>query len=281
MIVLSQITDTIKVKLDTAHSTLPLHLYSSWRDISTSIYTPGRTVINSNGTTDVIAVGEPASGIQRVVDYISIINEDTISQNVTCKFDANGTQYNLWSGPLAPGETVGYVEGEGWRVLTAQGIPTSVQAANSPISSQFNVVVMGADVINNNATANTIADVTNLSFGIVAGETYWFRFIIPYTSAATATGSRWSINGPAAPTLLHYRSNYTLTSTSDTSNSATAYDTPAASNATSLTVGNVALIEGIIKPSSNGTLIARFASEVLSSAITAKAGATVQWMRLA
>ena len=34
---------------------------------------------------------------------------------------------------------------------------------------------------------------------------------------------------------------------------------------------NVAVIEGTITPSANGTVIARFASEVLSSAITAKA----------
>lgn len=36
-----------------------------------------------------------------------------------------------------------------------------------------------------NASANTIADVTGLSFSVTggAGEIYWFNFIIPYTSA--------------------------------------------------------------------------------------------------
>jgi len=142
-------------------------------------------------------------------------------------------------------------------------------------------VILGADVTNNNASANTIADVTGLSFAVVSGGIYWFKFTIPYTSAATTTGSRWAINGPAAPTRLSYTSHYPLTATSETVNYADTYDTPAASNASSLTTGNVAIIEGIIVPSANGTVIARFASEVSSSAIVAKAGAVCFYQRLA
>lgn len=70
-----------------------------------------------------------------------------------------------------------------------------------------------------------------------------------------------------------------MTATTLTSNYATAYDIPAASNASSLTAGNVAWLAGIIKPSANGTVIARFASEVASSAIVAKAGALLKWYR--
>lgn len=132
-------------------------------------------------------------------------------------------------------------------------------------------VYLASPVTNNNAVANTIADVTGLSFAVTSGLRYKFRFYIQYTSAATTTGSRWTINGPAT-TELTYGSVYTLTATSQTTNFAVAYDIPAASNASSLTAGNVAVIEGIVKPSSNGTLTARFASEVAGSAIVALAG---------
>ena len=60
---------------------------------------------------------------------------------------------------------------------------------------------------------------------------------------------------------------------------ATAYAIPAASNASSLTAGNVAIIEGVITPSASGTMQVTHASEVISSAITAKAGSMCQWMR--
>lgn len=132
-------------------------------------------------------------------------------------------------------------------------------------------------VTNNNASANTIADVTGLSFSVVSGSIYWFKFIILYTSAATTTGSRWSISGPSSPTLLRYYSKYTLTATTETTNYLAAYDTPAAASATSLTTGNLAIIEGMIQPSGNGTVIARFASEVSGSAITALAGSFVMY----
>lgn len=142
-------------------------------------------------------------------------------------------------------------------------------------------VLLGSDVTNNNASANTIADVTGLSFAVVSGNTYSFKFVVNYTSAVTTTGSRWSVNGPTT-TFLSYRSNYALTTTTETPNNGlTAYDLPAASNASSAaTGGNIAVVEGIIKPSANGTVICRFASEVSSSAIVAKAGSYVEWHKL-
>ena len=125
------------------------------------------------------------------------------------------------------------------------------------------------DVANANAVANTIADVTGLSFNVVANTTYYFRFFIVYSAAATTTGSRWSINGPAT-TFMNYTSEYTLTATSITNNQGLAgYNVPAGASASSLTTGNICIIEGIIRPSANGTVTARFASEISASAITA------------
>ncbi|MBB5038273.1 hypothetical protein [Prosthecobacter dejongeii] len=135
------------------------------------------------------------------------------------------------------------------------------------------------DVINNNAVANTLANVTGLSFPVQAGKRYKFEFLIPYTAAATSTGSRWSINGPTN-NLLAYRSTYALTAASDTVNFASAYDLPAACNATSLAAGNVAIIAGVISATADGDVIARFASEISGSAITAKAGASVTFCEL-
>jgi hypothetical protein len=42
----------------------------------------------------------------------------------------------------------------------------------------------------------------------------------------------------------------------------------------------MAIIEGVIQPSADGTVIARFASEISSSAVVAKAGALLQWYRV-
>lgn len=150
-------------------------------------------------------------------------------------------------------------------------------------SEVINRIVLAANVINNDATPDTIADVTGLSFPVVAGSTYKFKFFIVYTSAATTTGSLWAINGPAAPTVLAMHSSYSLTNASLTQNEGiSTYDDPATSNASSSSGPNIAIMEGIIIPSVDGTVIARFASEVAASAITALGGVSyVEYQQIA
>jgi len=200
----------------------------------------------------------------------------TISFTGTLPIASGGT--NSTATPTAG--AVGYGTGTA-HAYTSAGTTGQVLMSNGSSAPGWKdsrtIVVLGSDVTNNNATANTIADVTGLSFSVTAGTTYRFEATINYTSAATTTGSRWSINGPASPTILSYTSNYTLTATSQTVNYSSTYDSPSASNATSLTTGNIAIIKGIIKPSANGTVTVRFASEVANSAIIAKAGSTLEW----
>jgi hypothetical protein len=81
-------------------------------------------------------------------------------------------------------------------------------------------------------------------------------------------------------TSLNGSSRYTIDATSETVNYFTAHQIPAAANATSLTVGNVATLRGFIKPSASGTFAIQFASEVNASAITALAGATLMIRRV-
>lgn len=285
MLVQSAITHKLVVVLASAHTTSALHVITTFRDITTSAYTPGVQVASTNGTSDVTITDAPLALTQRVTDTVSVMNRDTVSHTVTIKLETSiGTQHVLCRCVLAANERLEYSDGQGFRVLDANGVPkhSSVNVSATTVGS-LNTVVLGSDVTNNNGTANTIQDVTGLSFACVAGERYWFKAIIHYTAAATTTGSRWSINGPASPTELRYRSEYSLTATTRTLNDGlSAYDAPAASNATSAATGsNIAIIEGFITPSSNGTFIVRFASEVLSSAIVAKAGSVLQWQRVA
>jgi len=53
----------------------------------------------------------------RVIDFISIYNNDTDDRQVTIKLDANGTEYILWKDVLSPGDTVRYIEGAGFNVF--------------------------------------------------------------------------------------------------------------------------------------------------------------------
>lgn len=290
MIVLDTTNDRLQIVLAGVVTTNQLDCYAAWRDITTTTYVPGKLAPATNNTTDVDLVPAPASSTQRVVDYLSVFNRDTAAATVTIKHDLSATERILWKGLLLPNEKLEYVDGEGFRVFSDAGVPKAVQVPVGAVytANLLNTSVLGSDVVNNNGVANTIADVTGLSFDVVAGETYWFSFNIWYTAAATATGSRWSISGPSSPTALAFTVRAPLIATVHSTDAvsethATAYDNPTTANASSpnnaAAGGHLAMIEGFITPSANGTVIARFASEVASSAITAKAGSFVQWMR--
>ena len=59
MICLTEITDKIQVVLGGAITANQLQCAAFWRDVTTTLYTPGRTLINTNNTTDVDLVGSP------------------------------------------------------------------------------------------------------------------------------------------------------------------------------------------------------------------------------
>ena len=283
MIILSETTDNLEVVLGGSVTTNQLRCMTSWRDRTSTTFIAGRTVTNTNNTTDVNLAAAPAASTQRVIDFISIYNEDTVNAVVTVKLDANGTQYTLCKVTLATTERLQYQEGVGFQVFASTGaLKQSINQGANASTSGLTAVVLGSDVTNNNAVANTIADVTGLNFSVTAAKWYYFKAVIYYTAAATATGSRWGVScnaGTAAQ--LSFTSEYSLTSTTTTRNAnVQGFDLPAGANATSAsTTNNMAVLEGYFQPTATGTFTIRFASEVANSAIIAKTGSVLYYQQ--
>lgn len=117
LIVLSQTTDKIQVVLSGAVATSEAQCVASWRDITSApSYVAGRSLANTNGTTDVDLIAAPAAATQRIIDHISIYNADTAAIGATFKFDASGADYVLWSGIIAPAEMLIYSDSTGWKL---------------------------------------------------------------------------------------------------------------------------------------------------------------------
>ena len=115
MLILPNTTDAIEAILTDAPATNNVEVVASWRDITSSAFTPGRTVITVDEAGSDIVPG-PAASTQRVVDEINIFNPDTQSHEVTVKYDANGTEYILWRDVLESGQKLTYLDGAGWIV---------------------------------------------------------------------------------------------------------------------------------------------------------------------
>jgi len=278
VLLLASTSDLLRV-ITSAAITQDVH--ASWVDVSGSAVTPGRTnTLITTATTTTVVAG-PASSTYRTVKTLTIRNRHASTSGDVTVIHSDGTNIpELVKVTLLAGDALHYDEHNGWTVRDLFGrIKRREDSLIDAASPDFSTVVLASDVTSN-ASANVISDVTGLSVAVTSGNTYWFRFFIMYTSAATATGSRWSINGPTN-TLLIYKSEYSLTTTTRTINEGlSTYDVPAASNATSAaTTSNIAWIEGFITPSANGTLIARFASET-TSAVVAKAGSILHYQQV-
>ena len=241
-------------------------LAESWTlDISRKVY-EGRINYATDKLNELLKIADPAGE-----------NTDTGRLSLMAEFAWRETDSVAWG---ERSHTVEFLlHNNVWRgTETIPGAPASAEGSVLLLLTPVTVAIT-SNVINSHATANTLLDVTGLKFPVLSGRRYAFKFVIPYNAAASTTGSRWSINGPAL-NQLHYTSRYTLNSTNETVNFASAYNQPTAANLSSLTFGNLAVIEGTLTAADNGEVIARFASEIANSAITALAGAHVTYMML-
>lgn len=282
MILLASTSDLLKLVTSAASAT---DVQVSAMDMNPSdanrptAYRKNTAVTTATTTT----VGEsPTSGVLRAVKSVAIRNKGASTQTVQVLHTDGTTEVELYHAVLAPDSALMFHEQAGWWVVDAFGRQALVNVSNSGVSiaGADSVVVLGADITNDNATANTLQDVTGLSFPVLANKMFWFEFVIAFTAAATTTGSRWTISGPASPVKLGYISEYSLSNSTMTRNTLHDYDTPAGSSASSRTTNNFCLIAGIIETPTDGNVIARFASEISASAIVAKASSFVRYRQI-
>jgi hypothetical protein len=283
MILLTSTSDLLRVVTSAA---VALDAHATFVDLSGATVTPGRTNTAISTATTTTVVASPAASTSRTVKTLLLRNKGASPQTVTVTHTDGTTAVELIRATLQANEAMHYHEGAGFWIADSEGRQKTNGAIGSAFAATntFNLVVLASDQTNNNATANTAQDVTGLSFAVTSGETYWFRFVIDYTAAAGTTGAAFMLNGPTT-TKLSYRSSVALVAATGTDGESTtfaaAYDTPATAVATTATTaGNIATIEGFIQPSANGTVIARFRSEISSSAIVARAGSILQWVRV-
>lgn len=280
MILLVGASDVLRVVTSSAAN---VDIVAGFADHADGVVTPGNQASTVASASTTVIIGAAGADKQRTVRFLSIRNRHATTANtITMQLFNGSVAYEVYKVTLAAGESLLYDESNGWQYLSAQGLPKTSQSQGSSaaVVQVANVVVLASDVVNNNAAANSIQDVTGLSFPVVSGGKYWFEFFIDYTSAATTTGSRWTIDGPAFSRLA-YSSNYSLNASSNTLNNAVVYGIPAAPIGSSANIaGNVAYITGFVTPAVDGNIIARFASEIAGSAITAKAGSVCRWMQV-
>jgi hypothetical protein len=129
-----------------------------------------------------------------------------------------------------------------------------------------------------NVTASTtIQSATGLDFTLAAGTTYTFEYFILFQSAATNTGIRLAVDGPASPSIISYSANIPVAADGTGGMYAgwgTTWDDTV--NGTGVQTANttyVARIHGVVQTNAaGGTLRPRFRTETNGTNVTIKTG---------
>lgn len=143
-----------------------------------------------------------------------------------------------------------------------------------------NLAVLGSDIAS--AAVLTFANITGLSFPVVSGTNYRFYALILYTTSAATIGLRVSLTGPAM-THLAYTTHTGITAVGSAAAEFQNYqfvqDAGTISSASlSTTQGNLLVLEGICRPSANGTVQLRFAPETATAnGVIIEAGSSLEW----
>lgn len=174
-------------------------------------------------------------------------------------FDTTLRRMFVGDGSTVGGVAVGVDGAQG-----IQGNPGAGFAANVKLTADLTPV-----------TATALDDAAGLSFALTANRYYSFEFLIRFQTAATTTGAQFAINAPAN-TYLVYQVATALTAAAagaPTFRTARAVNVGTASaSVDAINADLLATIKGIVRPTANGTLIVRQATEIAASAMTIKSG---------
>ena len=128
-------------------------------------------------------------------------------------------------------------------------------------------------------TSYAALDAEAFGFYGFADQVYQFHAEVVYDADGATEGAAFSVTAGAAPTAVHFISEYNTDATTVVRTACVAIDTPDHGSA-SVDGLNVAVVYGVIQPSANGWIEVSGIAENASK-ITAKGGlSTLSWKRI-
>lgn len=206
MLVLASTNDKLQIVLGGAVTTNQLQTYAAFRDITTTAYTPGQQAATSNSTTDADIVAAPGASTQRVIDYLSVYNADTVEALVTVKLDVSATETILFKDYIQPGKLAVYTDGAGWSSVGGyKPIYRLVIHADAGANFAMTNATQAERFAGNSTRTITVADlagytqvrlIANVMVGSASANTPKFR-VKYYTTYSTTVGNYLQLGSAA------------------------------------------------------------------------------------
>jgi hypothetical protein len=144
-----------------------------------------------------------------------------------------------------------------------------------------NVVVLGGDQTTN---STSFVDLPGLSFPVEANSTYIIEAWIVWQSSSASYGIGFAVNGPANQVLAAHKTLVALTTATEYIMNGTGYNAPNATSASPPAANQnyLALMHAVLKTGGTaGNFQVRWRSENSSGTMTAKAGSSLRWRKIA
>jgi hypothetical protein len=203
MLILGTTTDKIQVTLSNVVTTNQLDCIATYKDITTSAYSGSAPIlVTTNNTTAVDLVPAPASNTQRIVDFISIYNNDTANATVTVTINRNNSIGVLFKCTLKTSESLVYSEGAGWNIHSNDGLPK--QSLTYDTNAVADGAVTTAKIADANVTPAKLSQPLTLAASVAStsGTSIDFTGIPSWVKRITIMFDRVSTNTAASVFLI-------------------------------------------------------------------------------
>lgn len=287
MLILTNTTDSIDIVLSQNVAANQMQCYAAFRDTTSTAITPSSRVIVTNNTTAVQIVQSPGASTQRIVDFLSVQNVDTSQNDVTIRFNDNGTTYVLFKTRLNPGDKIEYHEGKGFKVVNTFGSQVTYKEStslNSNLTTGTIVLDEDVDVTITGSTSIIVLKIPKLAFPVQLGKMYAFKANILYDVNATTTGVRFNVDIIDTQTLdtsIMAITPITSTTVSTISLNSASFIGNTNSATSPATTENCARIDAMIKSNFDGTIGITAGHEAVSGAtMIVKKGSMIHFQKL-
>jgi hypothetical protein len=125
MIILDATTKSLRIYMGGAAATTNPTYVASWVDITTTAFTPGSADGALNGATPVTPVAAPSAGAFRQIKFLTVWNNDTITQTITIEMYVSTTQRTMFRGNIDPGGCLMFTDTYGFEIMNAYGVPAA------------------------------------------------------------------------------------------------------------------------------------------------------------
>lgn len=286
MITLANTTDKVQLQLGAAVTSNNVNCYTAYRDTTTTSIAPIGFYTASNGASVVDIVPSPASSTQRLVEYISIFNNDTQPINALINYNDNGTSYTLCNVILQPSGRLEYSDKSGFKVLSNVGsIKNNYTELHVPTNTSQSISILDRDITFSPTTAGTYVNPELATFGFPVNDgLYVFNLVAFFDVSSTSNGARFNLLADGGNLTGYYYWKGLTTSTFTTTYAITVpLSTPSTYDATSpSTTGNNVIMRGFYRAGKDEFVKLWFAPEEVSpSTITLKAGSYVYFYKVA